>query len=154
MRRSLIFYFSRRHCRTDAEDMAQETLAALWRRSDYEFDKEEDVHLVGYAFARNILRAQWRSDSRSATLELDPSLAQPIERIGGLNAAEMKIYLEEIEKLRQSQLTDRERQLIENALNPEGAPARAEKDPREAGNLRVFLHRSRKKLARLAGWRK
>ena len=90
----------------------------------------------------------------SATVELDPSLAEPSERIGGLNTAEIKIYLEEIEKLRQSQLTDRERQLIENALNSEGALARAEKDPREAGNLRVFLHRSRKKLARLAGWRK
>jgi DNA-directed RNA polymerase specialized sigma24 family protein len=154
LRRSLVFYFSRRHCRSDAEDLAQETLLALWNRADYEFEKEEDFPRVCYAFAARILLARRHNAQRHASVELDPSLAGSQDTVAGLKSSEVAVFLEEVQRLGQSQLNCREWQLIHDAMESSPTPEIDRSDPRKAANLRVYLHRARKKLALLSGWRK
>ena len=73
-RRMLVFYFSRRHQGMDAEDLAQETLARLWSRDDYGFDREEDFLRVCYGFARLILQKGYREARKHAAEALNTSL--------------------------------------------------------------------------------
>ena len=95
-RQALVFYFSRRHGLANAEDLAQETLAAFWKREDFEFEREEDFLRVCYAFARRILQvavkrvveqaAEVLDLSRTAAYELIRSGAwpTPVFRLGRL----------------------------------------------------------------------
>jgi DNA-directed RNA polymerase specialized sigma24 family protein len=153
VRRSLFFYFSRRRLRNDADDLTQETLYAVWNRHDYEFEKEEDFPRICHAFARLILKSRLRAQTRLPAAELDPSMAEPQADIAGMNSSEMAVYLDQVRQMGRSRLNDREWRLIEDAMEADGASAAASQDPRKGGNLRVYLHRARKKLARISGWR-
>lgn len=145
-RQCLIFYFSRRHGFTDAEDLAQQTLLALWQRQDFEFESEDDFLRVCYAFAKRVSQQGYRQNRRFAAVALDSSFQEPIQHTNHprLEPAELKLLLDEVLRTKE-QLTDKERALIDNAIAS---------DLRQGSNARVYLHRARKKLERLTGWRK
>src|SRR4051812_21356813 len=90
VRESLIFYFLRRHGFSNAEDLAQDTIAALLKRDDYEFESEADFLKVCYGFADKISRAGWRKIARYAADPLDPNLTSRGSRVRGLNEAELQ----------------------------------------------------------------
>src|SRR5271155_5638324 len=133
-RKALVFYFSRRHGLSNAEDLAQETLAALWSRADYEFDKEEDFLRVCYGFANRISQQGYRTTKRHATSELDLDLAAtPGNRPHGLSGAEMNVMLEEVLEIG-SRMQRKDWDLIQKAALPD-RPAGGVSDPREANRI-------------------
>jgi DNA-directed RNA polymerase specialized sigma24 family protein len=146
VRQCLIFYFSRRHGIAEAEDLAHETLLTVWNRRDYEFEKEEDFPRVCYAFARRILRERYREMQHHPSVELDPDLRLPVSDMGGLTDTELSIFVKEVLRVGESELREKDWKLIENSLNSHSQS--------NTGNLRVYLHRARKRLARLTGWRR
>jgi DNA-directed RNA polymerase specialized sigma24 family protein len=148
---SLIFYFSRRHARADAEDLAQETLLAIWNREDYEFDKEEDFLRVCYGFARHISKEGYRETVRHAGVPLDPSLPMPQHEWSGARATESRILLEKVCEIGRSQLHEKDWQIIEQAADIDRATMAKEFNMGDANNVRVRLHRARRKLAKLTG---
>jgi RNA polymerase sigma factor (sigma-70 family) len=150
-RQCLIFYFSRRHARSDAEDLAQETLLALWNREDYEFAKDEDFLKVCYGFARRILLEGYRETQRHAATALDPSHPAPQREPGSQRATESSMLLAEVCAVGQSQLTDKEWNLITMAAERNRTTIADELKLGGANNVRVRLHRARKKLAKLTG---
>lgn len=154
VRQCLIFYFSRRHGVTEAEDLTHETLLALWHREDFEFEREEDFPRVCYAFAGRVSKAGYRATQKHAYTELDPELAMPDRAAGGLKEAELGIYVSEVLHLAQSRLGERDRALLEQSMEPAERSENGGLTAGEASNMRVYLHRARKKLARITGWRK
>ncbi len=151
-RQALVFYFTRRHGLVGAEDLAHETLAAILKREDYQFEQEEDFLKVCYGFASHILQSARREDFRGADSSLECSLASPAVHTGGLNDTELNIYLDEVLRLGQDQLRETDWQLIQQAIVLDGGRVE-ELDPAGANSARVKLHRARKKLATLAGGR-
>src|SRR5579871_1348020 len=105
-RECLIFYFSRRHPRSDAEDLAQETLLALWNREDYEFDREEDFLKVCYGFARHVLQEGYRKSERHAAEPLDPALPAGQHEWSSARAMESRMLLAEVCEIGRSQLRE------------------------------------------------
>jgi len=130
----------------NAEDLAHDTLAALWSRNDYGFEKEADFLKVCYGFAGKILYEEYRRKEKHAGNELDPNLEAPIQEVKGLEGTEVFIFLEEVRRRAKAELLDEEWALIENAVNRDAG------DYPAGGKVRVQLHRARKKLARLTGW--
>lgn len=154
-RRVLVFYFSRRHLRANAEDLAQDTLAALLHRDDFEFEREEDFLRVCHAFARLVIKAGYRREFKHAATELDDHLAAAPERNAfGLSATEMAVFLQEVLKAGKSELSQRDWEIIQRNAVPEDPEKGAAVSEREANRNRVRLHRARKKLAQLTGWTK
>lgn len=153
-RDALVFYFSRRHGLAGAEDLAQETLATILSRKDYLFEKEEDFLKVCYGFAAHILQAARREGLRRARSFADNEPPPFRKEAAGLVDRELTIYVREVLELARSNLGGAEWLLIEETLSMvEGCQTQA-KDPAEANRGRVKLHRARRKLARLVGWRK
>ena len=150
-RESLIFYFSRRHARADAEDLAQETLLAVWNREDYEFDKEEDFLRVCYGFARHISKEGYREAYRQAAASVDESMPAPQHESSSARAMEARILLEKVCEIGRSQLHEKEWQIIEHAADSDRASMAKDLHMGDANNVRVRLHRARKKLAKLTG---
>lgn len=150
-RESLIFYFSRRHARADAEDLAQETLLAIWNREDYEFDKEEDFLKVCYGFARHISKEGYREAHRQAAASVDDSMPAPPHESSSARAIEARILLEKVCEIGRSNLRATDWQMIEQAADSDRATMANELNMGDANNLRVRLHRARKKLAKLTG---
>ncbi|HEY6389874.1 MAG TPA: hypothetical protein VIX89_01280 [Bryobacteraceae bacterium] len=153
-RQALVFYFTRRHGLSGAEDLAHETLASILSREDYQFEKEEDFLKVCYGFASHVLQAAWREPDRSGGNLSNAILAAPSRKTQGLNDAELSVYLDEALRLGKEQLRDVDWQLIQQSLVLEGDRSGVELDPTAANKARVKLHRARRKLAKLAGWRK
>ena len=147
-RKCLVFYFYRRHRSANAEDLAQETLMAVWSREDYRFEKEEDFLRVCYGFARHILQQGIRSDQKHSADSLSPALEHPVQNVQGLQGHEVNVFLDEVRQRAEEELLTDEVALIENVMN------RDDHDPPVASKQRVMLHRARKKLATLTGWRK
>jgi DNA-directed RNA polymerase specialized sigma24 family protein len=147
-RESLVFYFSRRHVRSDAEDLAQETLLSIWNREDYEFEKEEDFLKVCYGFARRKLQEGYRENRRHEADAADDSLSAPQHAWGSQRATESRMLLKQVCEIGQSQLQKKEWQMIQEAAS---ATRSQEIDTEEAGKVRVRLHRARRKLAKLVG---
>ena len=150
-RESLIFYFSRRHARADAEDLAQETLLTIWNREDYEFDREEDFLRVCYGFARRISQEGYRETYRHAAESLDDSMAAPQHEWSSARATEARILLEKVCEIGSSQLSEKDWQIVQQAADLDRAPMGRELKIGNANNMRVRLHRARRKLAKLAG---
>lgn len=151
-RERLVFYFSRRHARSDAEDLAQETLLALWNREDYEFEQEEDFLKVCYGFARRILQEGYRETQRHSASELDASHPAASSEFGSQRATESRVLLEQVCALGQSQLGDNEWDLIMMSAELDRTTVADQLKLGDANNVRVRLHRARKKLARLVGF--
>ncbi|HEY2390229.1 MAG TPA: hypothetical protein VGK22_03575 [Candidatus Angelobacter sp.] len=150
-REALVFYFSRHHGRSDAEDLAQETLLALWNREDYEFEREEDFLKVCYGFARHILKEGYRESRRHAGEPLDASTPAPQNELSGLRATEARILLDEVCEIGRSLLRGKDWQMIEQAADISPASMAKKFKTGNANNVRVRLHRARRKLAKLAG---
>ncbi len=144
-RQALVFYFSRRHGLESAEDLAQETLAALWSRDDFEFAHEKDFLRVCYAFAQRVSKVGWRRQSRDTTVELNEEVGAKTARS---NQAEMAVYLREVLDALRSEMSSRDRQLIVDGA----AGTIGHSGPEEANRMRVGLCRARKRLAKLTGW--
>jgi len=150
-RECLVFYFSRRHTRSDAEDLAQETLLAVWNREDYEFEKEEDFLRICYGFARRILLEGYRETQRHAAAELEASHPAPPGGFGGQRATESRMLLKEVCAIGQSKLRDKEWDLIMMSAESDRRTMADELKLGDANNVRVRLHRARKRLAKLTG---
>jgi DNA-directed RNA polymerase specialized sigma24 family protein len=151
-RQALVFYFTRRHGLPNAEDLAHETLATILSREDYQFEKEEDFLRVCYGFAWHILQTARREAGRdiSTSIEFTRTLSRPDTQ--GLRDAELNVYLNEVLRLGEDELRKPEWQLIQQSIVLDGDRIAA--DPVEANSARVKLHRARKKLVQLTGWRK
>jgi hypothetical protein len=151
-REALIFYFSRRHGIANAEDLAQDTLAAIWSRDDFEFEREEDFLRVCYGFAGRILQSGYRKTRKHAGSELDPATPEPARRAYGLDSTEIRLLLDEVIKIGGTQLKKKDWEIIRIAATADG-PATDGRHPSDSGNrFRVRLFRARKKLAQLTGW--
>jgi DNA-directed RNA polymerase specialized sigma24 family protein len=146
-RRALVFYFSR-HMIEHAEDLAQETLMALWRRN-YSFQKDAEFLLVCHGFARNVLKAARRQNREFVAAELPKELAEPVRNVFGLSDGELTVFLDQVIEAGETQLGESAWILIRREIEPGEAAAETPDNP----NLRrVQLHRARRKLARMMGW--
>lgn len=151
-RQALVFYFSRRHGFSDAEDLAQEALATLWGREDYEFQKEEDFLRVCFGFARLVSLQGYRRSQKHAGDEMDGVEPAPSQGEGSAVQTEMRILLDQVCRMGASKLNEKDWELIRHAAAGDRAAAAEALDIGDANNLRVRLHRARKRLARLTGW--
>lgn len=152
-RECLVFYFSRRHVRSSAEDLAQETLLAVWNREDYEFEKEADFLKICYGFARHISQQGYREAGRHESTTLDPSLPGPQHEWSSERAMESRMLLEQVCEIGKTKLRDQDWELIQHAVsNSDRATMAKDLEMRDANSVRVHLHRARKRLAKLAGF--
>ena len=152
-RQALVFYFTRRHGLSGAEDLAHETLATILGREDFQFEREEDFLRVCYGFASHVLQTARRDTARNMIDCLDFTATAPTSEAQGLKGAELSVFLDEVFRLGKDQLRDVDWQLIQQSIVLDGDRA-GDSDPSGASNPRVKLHRARKKLAQLVGWRK
>lgn len=150
-RECLVFYFLRRHGRSDAEDLAQETLLCIWNREDYEFEKEEDFLKICYGFARHISQQGYRAAERDAGEELDALLPAPQHEWSSQRAIESRLFLKQVFEIGQSQLRDQEWQILQEAEDSDRAAIADKLNLGDANKVRVRLHRARRKLAKLTG---
>lgn len=144
-RKALVYFFSRRGS-LNPEDMAQETLAAVLAREDYQFEKEEDFLKVCYGFARKVLLEGYRVSRKHAAEELGLSVESPVQGIQGLKGSEVNVFLKEVCRRADAELQEEEWEAIQAAVD------RDRQDQPAKGKQRVRLHRARKKLAKLIGW--
>ncbi len=152
-RQNLLFYFSRRHGLANAEDLAQETLLAILTRPDYEFEKEEDFLRVCYGFASRVSQQGYRKIQKHTHPSLDIDVAASMNHIKGLSGVEIGIFLDEVRRLGKLELQDKEWQLIEQAALEDRAGLPGQFNLGDANTVRVYLHRARKKLIAITGWR-
>jgi DNA-directed RNA polymerase specialized sigma24 family protein len=150
---ALVLYFRHRCGFRDAEDQAQETMTAIWQRQDYQFESEEDFLKVCHGFARKIRFEALREAKKHAAGILDPNLPDT-GGAGGARSIEAKILLREVRRLGEQQMDEEEWDVIWlHAMQAESGVRPASVDAREANRMRVRLHRFRRKLSELVGWR-
>jgi DNA-directed RNA polymerase specialized sigma24 family protein len=149
-RECLIFYFSRRHARPDAEDLAQETLLTLWN-SDYSIEKDEDFLKVCYGFARHIAQQGFRERCRHEGSPVDPEQPARNYEWGSQRSTEARMFLAQVCEIGQAQLPAVEWQIIQAAAGSEEEASLHKLNTAEANRMRVRLHRARRKLAGLVG---
>src|ERR1700689_4024553 len=94
-RKLLVFYFGHRGV-ANAEDLAQETLAEVLRRDDYQFERQEDFTRVCYAFASRVFQAACRRKARNQTAEFDENQVAPGRGAFGMHSSEMTVFLNEV----------------------------------------------------------
>jgi hypothetical protein len=132
--------------------LAQETLVAVWSRSDYSFEKEEDFLRVCYGFAARVCQQSYRHALRNTPLELGEFPA-PMAKTGGLRGAEVNVLLTEILRVGASELRAQEWALIAGSVESKSREDLAnELELGNANRTTVRLHRARRKLALLTGW--
>lgn len=152
-RQALVFYFTRRHGLSGAEDLAHETLATILVREDFQFESEEDFLRVCYGFASHILQTARRNAARDTGASLDFTATVPTSEAQGLKGSELSVFLDEVFRLGRDQLREVDWKLIQQSIVLDGDRV-GDSDHPGATNARVKLHRARKKLAQLVGWRK
>lgn len=152
-REALVFYFSRRHGSDRAEDLAQDALAAIWKREDYQFDKPEDFLKICYAFARQISRYGYRKARRDASEMLSPDMEQTSPSFRGMSGPLLGLLLDDVIRLGAAELTEREWEAICVAAESKISGIAAHSEP-ESNKLRVQLFRARRKLEKITGWKK
>lgn len=146
-------YFAHRHQAPNAEDLAHETMLAVLSRDDYHFEKQEDFLRVCYAFARNTAKASKRREDKHAASDLEEvQIGIPRNHAG--KATENEIFLREVIGVGETRLEPKEWEAIRRAAEPERANLHNELGFENANAFRVFLHRARKKLAALTGYRR
>lgn len=141
-----LVYFFRGKGVLNPEDLAQETLMAVWSRKDYEFEKEEDFLKVCYGFAKKILLEGYRVSRKRAAEGSGLEVESRVKRIQGLEANEARVFLKEVCRRADAELHEEERAAIQAAID------RDRHDQPIEGKHRVRLYRARKKLAKLTGW--
>jgi DNA-directed RNA polymerase specialized sigma24 family protein len=156
-REALVFYFSRRNGSSQAEDLAQETLAAIWERDDFEFEKDEDFLRVCMGFARRISQAGFRDQKRHSGKIIQSDISAPTHHSDGARATESRILLEDILDAGKLQLREKDWELIQFAANLNGEDGQSAQRANhlhasDANKFRVYLFRARKKLAEATGW--
>jgi DNA-directed RNA polymerase specialized sigma24 family protein len=149
---ALVFYFSRRHGYSNAEDLAQETLTAILARDDFEFEKEEDFLKVCYGFASRISQTGYRRAKKHAAAPLTPD-SGPGGYSAQLSAPEAGVLLDEVIRTAKGSLSADDWHLIREAADTDRATMAERLKLGDANNVRVRLHRARRKLARLTGWK-
>jgi hypothetical protein len=147
-------FFSRRHKFANAEDLAQETLAVLWSREDFEFDREEAFLRVCYGFASKISLAGYRTAQKHTAETLDQTSPAVSCRSVGLNPVEAAVLLDQVIRIAKAGLRDQDWQLIQKGAMDERDSNAPERDPVAANRDRVGLFRARRKLKELIGWGK
>jgi DNA-directed RNA polymerase specialized sigma24 family protein len=150
---ALVFYFSRRHGFHNAEDLAQETLAAILTREDFEFEKDEDFLKICYGFASRISLTAYRRARKQAADPLDPESGGSSAKGLRLGASEARVMLDEVIRTAKSHLNPGDWSLIQQAA-ADRLTAVEHLSAGTPNNARVRLHRARRKLARLTGWSK
>lgn len=151
-RECLVFYFSRRHARANAEDLAQETLLSIWNREDYEFENEDAFLKVCYGFARLKSKEEYRDSKRRDNETADNSLAAPRYGWGSQRATESRMLLAQVWKIGQSKLREQDWKLIQQASDSDYPKIDDSMNAGTAGKARVRLHRARRRLAKLVGF--
>lgn len=155
VRQALVFYFSRRHGITNAEDLAHETIAAVLTREDFEFACQEDFLRVCYGFAGRVSQNGYRQTRKHAgdSAAVDSIASQALQsRTVTLSPPEMAILLQEVLQAGESRLSTTDWQLIREASSTDRATLARDMKLGDANNVRVRLFRARKKLAKLTGW--
>jgi hypothetical protein len=151
-REALVFYFQRRHGLSKAEDLAHDTLHAILLRDDFEFAEEGQFLRVCYGFARRILLASYREKAGHAEVALISAAAPSgAGKVARMDEAETQVYFSEVCRTAQAHLTPEDWALVEKLIN--GEPVDAAERFCNSNAYRVHLHRLRRKLARLTGWR-
>ncbi len=138
----------------NATDVAQDTMLTVLRRSDFEFEKEEDFLRVCLGFAKRVGPESRRSAERRATDVLTSEPPDQASGIAGLDGPEVAIYLKEMLALGKQHLSERDYRLLERATVCDGKELMAEFDFPNVQTMRVHLYRIRKELAKLGGWTK
>jgi hypothetical protein len=150
-RQALVFYFARRARRSGAEDLAQETLLAVWARKDYEFACTEDFLRVCYGFAGKILLKDRRDTLRG-------NAGPPVELSGSDGASppagESQVFLAEVLRIGSTELRARDWRLIQLSVDNDVEEISKELGLEDPNNRRVRLSRARRKLADMTFWRK
>jgi DNA-directed RNA polymerase specialized sigma24 family protein len=142
-----MFFFFLHHLGSEnADELAQETLLAVWKRKDYKFEKEEDFLKVCHGFARKILLQAIKKKYELKPIELDPDTARKTSGPPGLEGAEVTAFLKEVWEISKWRLDEEERSLIESVIK------RDRNDRPLSGRDRIRLYRLRKKLAKIIGW--
>ena len=155
-REAIFVFFSRRLGVERADEVAQATLLAVWKRDDYLFGAEEDFLKVCLGFAKRVAPELARNELRRSMDTLDFDTAAPSARIGCLEGVETNIYLAQTVRLGSQQLSDLEWKLTNRSTVCSGDELIAE-FPDEFKNveaLRVQLFRARRKLRKIVGWPK
>jgi DNA-directed RNA polymerase specialized sigma24 family protein len=145
-------YFASRHGRVEAEDLAQNTLFKVWEREDYQFQNVSDFPKVCLGFARNVSFEGFRSE-RNSQSTLDFDTAAPAHRAESHRAAESRILLDEVCKTGAARLKPREWGAILGAVSRAESVHSPVRESSESNRDRVFLHRARRKLREITGWR-
>lgn len=151
-RQALVFYFSRRHGLPNAEDLAHDTLMAIWIRDDFTFETKEQFLRVCYGFASRVSLYGYRQTRKHAAVALDPAMPARAAEAAGLIGVEVKVFLDEVCKAGESGLTDKDWELVHSLMDGGRSELSARFGMGDANNFRVHLHRIREKLARLVGW--
>jgi hypothetical protein len=141
---------------SDAEDLAQTTLATVLMRDDFQFETEADFLKVCYGFASRILKEARRQRSdvplMNSVIASLPAPAPHFEQ-GGMSSVEASIYLREVLNIARNRFPLDDSQFLEQA-----AEKYLDREPlgfrnQDPNKLRVRVHRLRKKLATLVGWK-
>ncbi|MEO8660263.1 MAG: hypothetical protein ABI693_17475 [Bryobacteraceae bacterium] len=140
-RERLIYYFSRGHGLDNASDLAQETLAVLLARDDFQFQRREDFLPVCLGFARRVGQSGYRKEFRYSGGPLPDDLpGHPSE---SAQATERNILTSQILNKAKAGLRPGEYDLMLNDS--------ASSDPAEANRVRVTRHRAIQKVVRMLG---
>ena len=153
-RNALIYSFTHRYRYSldEADDLAQDTLAAVLSRPDYEFASVDDFLRVVRAFAKKVVLANWRRAAKQTVGAADGEFPPAASRKPfGLTPVEMGILLDEVARRVKKELTERERQVLEQSDQEDRESAAKRLGLRDANHFGVILHRARKKIAKIVG---
>jgi hypothetical protein len=99
-----------------------------------------------------MLQTARREVAKSPGSDINAVLEAGCSEMHGLEDAELNVYLNEILRLGKDQLRDADWQLIQRSMVLDDNRG-AGRNPAGNNNTRVKLHRARRKLAQLVGWR-
>ena len=148
----MVVYFSRRHGWSQAEDLAQDTLATIWAREDFLFESEDQFLRVCYGFAGRILLQAYRQTRKHCSQPLDPAAPIRDAAAAGLTGMEVAVFVEQLGRAARSGLTERDWELVQALAEEDRAGLSAGFEAGEANRFRVRLYRIRQKLKQLTGW--
>ena len=146
-------YFVSRQCSMNAEDLAQTTLLKVWEREDYEFTLMEDFLRVCLGFARMVALEHQRLRLREHA-PLDFDAPAPAHSADSHRAMDARMQLEDVCRTGEANLKREDWQMICDAAAAGDAVVAPAESAAEANRRRVSLHRARRKLGFLTGWRK